>query len=250
MMTVEHEGKLGEDRLLDLLVDGELDASRRRELLQRLDREPDGWRRCALAFLEAQAWKCDLPSAAEAGWKSRGAVATNPVSRGRRLFPRLRRVSLAIGVLLAFGMGWLLRGEPLRESLIGSRPSSPSVELSPTPTSQGALASADQDAAAEPDAEDAEEPSGGLHLAGTLRWKGENDEDEMEIAVLAGGGVDWRWLMWQPPAVQQDVVQALERRGHRVQLQRQLMSVSLKNGEQVVVPVDQVQVRPAARVFQ
>jgi hypothetical protein len=38
-----------EDRLLDRLVDGELGEVERRELLLRLESEPGGWRRCALA---------------------------------------------------------------------------------------------------------------------------------------------------------------------------------------------------------
>src|SRR5690349_2893812 len=49
-MTPEHE------TWLDLLVDGELDERRRRELLLVLEASPDGWRRCALAFLEAHTW--------------------------------------------------------------------------------------------------------------------------------------------------------------------------------------------------
>ncbi len=43
--------------LLDLLVDGELSESERRELLLRLDHIPDGWRQCAIAFLESQCWQ-------------------------------------------------------------------------------------------------------------------------------------------------------------------------------------------------
>ena len=39
---------------LDLLVDGELDGQDRKDLLRKLDRSPDGWKHCALAFLEAQ----------------------------------------------------------------------------------------------------------------------------------------------------------------------------------------------------
>jgi hypothetical protein len=44
-------------RLIDLLVDGELPEAARCELLSQLEREPEGWRRLALAFLEAQSWK-------------------------------------------------------------------------------------------------------------------------------------------------------------------------------------------------
>ncbi len=49
-----------DDILLDRLVDGELPADERRALLQSLDSRPDGWRRCALAFLEAQSWRSEL----------------------------------------------------------------------------------------------------------------------------------------------------------------------------------------------
>src|SRR5262245_34529426 len=52
-----------DQRLLDRLVDGELDVAGRRELLKALDDQPGGWRRCALAFLEAQAWRSDLRGA-------------------------------------------------------------------------------------------------------------------------------------------------------------------------------------------
>jgi hypothetical protein len=45
---------------LDRLVDGELNDDDRRETLLRLEREPEGWRLCALAFLEAQCWKQEL----------------------------------------------------------------------------------------------------------------------------------------------------------------------------------------------
>src|SRR5271165_2973202 len=47
-------------REVDRLVDGELGEADRRALLVQLEHEPDGWRRCALAFLEAQCWKAEL----------------------------------------------------------------------------------------------------------------------------------------------------------------------------------------------
>jgi len=49
-----------DQRLLDMLVDGELADDQRRELLVRLNETPDGWRRCALAFLEAQSWRREM----------------------------------------------------------------------------------------------------------------------------------------------------------------------------------------------
>ncbi len=46
-----------DDTRFDLLADDELNEDERRELLATLDDQPEGWRRCALAFLESQCWK-------------------------------------------------------------------------------------------------------------------------------------------------------------------------------------------------
>ena len=40
-----------DDILFDRLVDGEISAAERRELLESLDSRPGGWRQCALAFM-------------------------------------------------------------------------------------------------------------------------------------------------------------------------------------------------------
>ncbi len=54
------------ERLIDRLVDNELPQALRRPLLLELDKRPQGWRRCALAFLEAQAWQSGAGLAADA----------------------------------------------------------------------------------------------------------------------------------------------------------------------------------------
>ncbi len=57
-VTASTAGLSAEDRLLlDQLVDGELSRWQQKLLLARLEESPDGWRSCALAFLEAQAWQ-------------------------------------------------------------------------------------------------------------------------------------------------------------------------------------------------
>jgi len=48
------------DARLDRLVDGEVSAEEYREILAALERHPDQWRRCAHAFLQAQAWQRDF----------------------------------------------------------------------------------------------------------------------------------------------------------------------------------------------
>jgi hypothetical protein len=46
--------------LLDRLVDDDLEGGEYRRLLLDLQQRPDGWRRCALAFLQAQALRSHL----------------------------------------------------------------------------------------------------------------------------------------------------------------------------------------------
>jgi hypothetical protein len=98
------------DRLIDRLVDGELPGAERRALLALLDAEPDrdGWRRVALAFLEAQCWR-------EAVAPAPATVAAQPPvlsARGARRWPRLAApLALAAGLLAAFALGWAARPE-------------------------------------------------------------------------------------------------------------------------------------------
>jgi hypothetical protein len=99
------------DQWIDRLVDGELSDDERRALLAKLDAEPDsgGWRRCALAFLEAQAWREAFAPVA-----ARALPVPAPVVAVRRP-PRLAMIktpaALAASVLLAFSVGWFSRGD-------------------------------------------------------------------------------------------------------------------------------------------
>lgn len=49
-------------RILDRLVDGELDETERRTVLNALERQPETWRACAIAFLEHQALADSVPN--------------------------------------------------------------------------------------------------------------------------------------------------------------------------------------------
>jgi hypothetical protein len=128
------------DRLIDRLVDGALSESERRALLQRLDAEPDGWRRCALAFLESQAWHQALGPLAELGgpdsltpsplagegWgegANRGPTGI-PLTlsvprkgggdRSGRVGAWPRRIAIAASLAAAFALGRAWRGEAVQ----------------------------------------------------------------------------------------------------------------------------------------
>jgi anti-sigma factor RsiW len=104
------------DVLIDRLVDGELPSDERRRLLLSLESQPEGWRRCALAFIEAQTWRDQMRGVlAPAGSRPQlDADATAPCQATLTLAtaddkPRPRYTGLwlaaAACLLLAFGLG-------------------------------------------------------------------------------------------------------------------------------------------------
>ena len=88
---------------IDRLVDGELGDADRAALLRELDREPDGWKRCAHAFLEAQAW--GQAFADDARVLPLGAV---PPRKWR--LERHKHSAIAAVVVVAFLTGFVSRG--------------------------------------------------------------------------------------------------------------------------------------------
>lgn len=229
--------------LLDLLVDGELTDGQRRELLEWCEREPDGWRRCALAFLEGQSWSqvfgdlTDQPhtavTAGEAAYDSGGRDAEASALRlpDAQSFWSARQwgtmLAMAASVALAFTLGLWVReagqGGALDPALnaefrmVNDQPSPVPVRPEQGPA-------------------DAALAVGGLPGAA----------DEIHLPVVDAGELDGDWLLAQPAAMPDDVRQALERMGHRVDQRRQLVPYRLDDGRRVVVPVDQVEVHPVS----
>jgi hypothetical protein len=98
----------GDDAAFDRLVDGELSADDRRSLLASLDGRSDGWRRCALAFLEAQSWRGEFGRMIEQTASAATVASLNsPARRGVRWGTML---ATAAAVMAAFGLGWQLSG--------------------------------------------------------------------------------------------------------------------------------------------
>lgn len=238
-----------DQELLDLLVDGELDAARRRELLLQLDSLPGGWRQCAVTFLEAQAWSSDLRGADQE--PGGGSLRTSSAAPARRLpVDRLRNWSiLATSVVCAFVAGWISRptpAAPVTASAVAPTVNIAEQKLVAAEGTEGETASLEKS----PDA--GEPAAGGMRVAGVLTLKFDDDgqEREMKLPVLDGSDIDVREWLDQPPAINASAVQALERRGHKVESHRQLLTVNLKDGRKLFLPVDQVGVRFAHRVYQ
>lgn len=229
--------------LLDLLVDGELRDDERRDLLAWCEREPDGWRRCALAFLEAQDWskvlgdlseragaaseepatiRAELPQVvhAESTQIQPTPTATHGVST-RRIRQWGTMLAMAASVALAFTLGQRMHDAGKAGRIV--------------PDGVGGIRAVDDRGAP------ADRSPGPVRLV----VGGSPGSGEIQLPVMPGDELGSDWLRTQPAAMPDDVRQALERLGHHVEQRRRLVPYRLDDGRRVLVPVDQVEVRPA-----
>jgi len=228
-MTSEHE------TWLDLLVDGELDEPRRRELLLALDATPDGWRRCALAFLEAQAWQAGAKSFAKPAQHAIvprcAALTVGPPMRSRMGASQVAKTlfALAASVLIAFAAGYGWRG------------------AAPTGgTSHEAVAANKSAEKRAPTTADIS-PQSGTSLNGAQLVSLEVDHGEktrrhtLRLPVSDPAQPRDQWLAQAEAAgPAPEVLAELERRGFEVNERRQLVPVMLADGRELIVPVKEV----------
>jgi len=81
-----------------------------------------------------------------------------------------------------------------------------------------------------------------IHEVARLRI-GSDAAHTAEVPILAGEGIDERWLLDQPSAVSEWQQVLWERQGYQLEQHRDLIPVTLADGRRAAVPVDQVQVR-------
>jgi hypothetical protein len=70
-----------------------------------------------------------------------------------------------------------------------------------------------------------------------------NPDESVRLPALERDRIDQQWLQSLPSPIPENVVQALERSGFQVRTQQELMPMPLKDGRQLVVPVDKVQLQ-------
>jgi anti-sigma factor RsiW len=226
-----------DQRLLDRLVDGELNDAERRELLLRLERTPDGWRWCAAAFLEAQAWRGearDMISPQPAHSQTAGLSAKLQPASLAAARPSVQiwmPLALAAGLLVATTWVFLNRNPdataPNGQPVAGNPPTGSPIQVAGDPS----IAPSQRVA---PQAQNLQ-----LVVNG-----GPDGRRNVEVPLVDAAGMDealfGQWSQSLPP----EVIRMLEQNGHQVVRERRLVPFNLNDGRRVVVPMDQVEIRP------
>jgi hypothetical protein len=227
--------------LIDRMVDGGLTPAQLRRAVAELDRAPDGWKRCALSFLEAQCWSESLRNFEEGEATGPSVIAIPSGARRRWIAAALA----ACVSLMAFSLGWL--GHSLKNGSIDER--RPDARLA---TVSGSIAGDTGGGATDigGPGQPGRAASRGLpsDRLPTIREVARLRVDTggpgpTEIPLFAGPGIDPRTLLEQPPAISAQGRAAWQRRGYQLEQERRLVSIPLGGGRRAAVPIDQVHVR-------
>lgn len=228
------------DALLDRLVDGELSGGERRDLLESLDRRSDGWRRCALAFLEAQAWRGGMRQAVN-GFAlqsaTEGAVPADPsVTLAEKSTPVRSRsaraagawLATAAGLLVAFGLGRAMSPD-------NAAPPTGQVAQQPHVSEPGVPAAADQ-------AHDAD-------VVTLVVDDGRGRARRVRVPLVAGDRLG-RQFGDAPQWAAAEVRRRLAEQGVDLQARRRYAPLFFEEQDRIVpliVPVDDAVVTPVSR---
>jgi hypothetical protein len=244
--------------LIDQVVDGGLTPERLRMAIGALDKADGGWRRCALAFVEAQTWAeafCDLdegmpiikgspenPSRGASPRITMSQPAFTPSARSQRWIGDALAAGIAI---VAFSLGWLAHGSRKVEGNEQALKSPAIVMSKESPVEAKAHAGNDP----RPDSPDLDSDSEypadripTLREVARLRIA-DGDPTSPEVPILTGPAIDERWLMEQPPPISEHGLAVWRRQGYQLDQRRRVMAVPLGDGRQAAVPIDQVQLR-------
>ncbi len=218
-----------DDRFIDRIVDGELTPAELRAAIDFLDREPDGWKRCTLAFLEAQCWRESFRAIGQPAPSSVECLSLSPAPAVRSRTVMRRRWlhgSIAAGLAAAsFAMGWVGHGARPLSSTARTQIFWSGANPSPLGESGSLSGSLNQTGV------DHQEPT---RLAAwqsrqtqsvptakeVVRWVGRlrvgNARTGAEVPILAGPGITEQWLRDQPPPLNEHREVALQRQGYQV----------------------------------
>jgi len=236
MNPIDQNIPTSDDQRFDLLVDGELNEAARRELLSGLDDEPAGWRRCALAFLEAQTWRqecgaiggearAELPPHRRAAWFRLGGPAGTLMAMAASFLVALVLGGLVQGI---WSSGAPAGGPPIDGQFVLEGPKAPLPSEKSPEGLQGA-----------PPEQRATGP-------GEVRWVEfsgpEGEGQTIRLPAMERDQLGENWPDSLPTPMSPELLEHLQKAGLRVEQRRRLLPWRMKDGRRLVVPVDEVDV--------
>ena len=229
-----------DEHLLDLLVDDELSEQRRRDLLASLDHTPDGWRRCALAFLEAQCLQRELGRISSSR-PTEARLAKPPGGGAARGKQWQTLVAMAASFLLALGLGTYWQGWFVADRDVALPPIERNGSDEPADLVVPERLAEESSLAASDAAHDTKENSDSWRLVSFAVSDGADEVETVRIPAVERDSIDEVWRMNLTEVMPPEVARAIEDSGHRVRAQRRLLPLRMKDGRRLVVPVDQVE---------
>jgi hypothetical protein len=218
--------------LFDRLVDGELSAGERRSLLESLDTRPDGWRQCALAFLEAQSWQSELRNLAAtkpaAPQVLGNAVAPFNTPKRRTIWAAAEMFAVAAALLLAFKLGGWQRSSGVP---FATNSAVPNNQLATAPPAAGTPAPS------------AAKPGDAINL-----WVRDDlgQLKKVRVPLVDANTLDHEYGTIFQTGVPDEVRNQLKNEGYAVQSKRQYAPMWLDNGRPMVVPVEDTKIVPVS----
>jgi hypothetical protein len=221
-----------DDVVFDRLVDGELSPSERRQVLESLDKRPEGWRRCALAFLEAQSWREELGQVAR-GTRTETKELKSPVSSvrpgsGPSWAVGAKWLALAAGLLVAFELGSMHREG--------------SVQLAGGPTGTNSQLANVESQNVNPSPKSSK-PSDQLTFY--VRDKS-GRKQAVQVPLVDAEELDNQLGTQFQSGVPDAVRNQLKQQGYMVQSKRKYAPLWMENDRPMVIPVEDTQIVPAS----
>jgi hypothetical protein len=217
----------------DRLVDGELSAEERRQLLLSLDGRPGGWRQCALAFLEAQAWRTDLERVVQevdlvSNRKASGATLSVWTARRRSA----QWLAIAAGLLIAFGIGFAWR---------------PSNEAGAPTIANGSTAPADRIVQADgPDQSTAKSASDSRDALTIWVRDEAGRARRVEVPLVDARTLDRQLGVRFRSAMPEALRQQLHQDGFAVETERRYAPLWIEDSGPLVLPVEDTRIVPVS----
>jgi hypothetical protein len=232
-MTILDEFRGDAERVLDRLVDGELGPQDRGELLVGLDDEPGGWRRCALAFLEAQSWRWQLSRlSAEPILAQFNARPRNGAARRGLYWAGALGIAASLGVAFLLGTRFPAGGPFAGDLQLAAQQPGQDLSAQAAWTPMPPLAD-------ETNAPSARQPWQTLKLTPL----GGNSQEPIELRVVESTSDDAQELAGRRSALSGQLLRGFEQEGFEVNRRERLVPIDLSDGRRVLVPIEEVDIR-------